>query len=119
MSYQSHNRKGHSRRREGSENRDQLSGTIPRGHKKHGNAESLGKPEGYNFETTTLDTVSEDEDSIQSRKFLEIFGETDAYPPSVIDQVEQARSQNFVQLHCNTDSYRQDINHDVVGPWLS
>ena len=107
MSYQSYNRKGYSRRREGSENRDQLSGTIPRGHKKHGNAESLGKPEGYNFKTTTLDSVSEDEDPIRSRKFLEIFGETDlevfgetdAYPPSVIDQVERARSQNFIQLH--------------------
>ena len=124
MSYQSHSRKGHSLRREKSVNRDQLSGTIPRGHRKHGNTESLGKPEGYNFKTTTLDSVSEEEDQIRSRKFLEIFGETDlevfgetdAYPPSVIDQVERARSQNFIQLHRNTDSYRQDINHDVEPP---
>ena len=118
MSHQSHNRKGHSLRREKSENRDQLSGTIPRGHRKHGNTESLGKTEGYNVESTTLNTVGKYEDSVQPSKFLEVVAETEAYPPSVADQMERARSQNLVQLHCTArmDGFHQDLTYKVEFP---
>ena len=113
MSYQSYNRKGHSRRRERSEDQDQLSGAILRGHKKHGDTESLGKTEGHNVESTTLDTVSEYENSIQPRKFSEVVAETEAYPPSVADQMEQASSRNLVQLLCTA---RMDGSHNVESP---
>ena len=118
MSYQSYNRKGHSRRRERSEDQDQLSGAIHGGHQKHGNTESLGKTEGYNVESTTLDTVSEYENSIQPRKFSEVVAETEAYPPSVANQMERARSQNLVQLHCTArmNGFHQDITYKVEFP---
>ena len=118
MSHRSHIRKGHARRHERPEVQDQLCGSTLRRHKKHGNTESLGETEGYDFESTTLDTVSGDEESIHSRKFREVFAETEEYPQSVADQVEQARSQNLVQLHCTArmDGFHQDITHNVEFP---
>ena len=118
MSDHSYNRKGHSRRRERSEDQDQLSGAIPKGHEKHGNTESLGKVKGYDVKSTTFNTVSEYESSIQPRKFPEVVAETEAYPPSVADQGEQARSQNLVQLHCTArmDGFHQDITYNVEFP---
>ena len=78
MSFKSHNHKGNSRRRERHEDQEQLSGATFKGHKKHGVTKSHGETDGYyDFESTTLDTVSEDEDSIQSRrkgKSLSILG---------------------------------------------
>ena len=118
MSYQSDNRKGQSRHRERSKDQEHLNATSPTGHKKRGDTESLGTRNCHNVKSTTLDTVGEYEDSIQPSKFSEVVAETEAYPPSVADQMERARSQNLVQLHCTArmDGFHQDLTYKVEFP---
>ena len=118
MSYQSENRRGQSRRRERSKEQDHLNATSPTGHKKRGDTESLATGNCHNVESTTLNTVGKYEDSVQPSKFLEVVAETEAYPPSVANQMERARSQNLVQLHCTArmDGFHQDLTYKVEFP---
>ena len=119
MSFKSHNHKGNSRRRERHEDQEQLSGATFKGHKRHGVTKSRRETDGYyDFESTTLDTISEDEDSAHSRKFREVFAETEEYPQSVVEQVERARIQNSVQLRgtARVEKYHQDIARNFEPP---
>ena len=112
MSFKSHNHKGNSRRRERHEDQEQLSGARFKGHQRHGVTNNRRETDGfYDFESTTLDTISEDENSAHSRKFREGFAETEEYPQSVVEQVERARIQNSVQLRgtARGENYHQDI----------